>query len=691
MGFLRGIYEKRTDEWAGHNAEFLAGDELPSGHTRAGQKITCENSLQITTVYKCVNKISKTLASLPYNVYQYLPGGGKEKAPDHHLQSVIHTRANRLMTAMDFRRAMQGSYLLWGNAYAQIIRNGLGQIIELWPFMPDRMKVEIIKNRMVYEYTYKNGSTKIFQEKDVWHLRDFSIDGLVGLSKISQERECLGLAKATERFGSKFFGNTAKATGLLRHPNKLSDSARDNLKKSVKEQISGENILGMFVIEEGMEWQQISIPPDDAQFLETRKYQDVDICGIFDISPTKVWILDRATYSNIEHLSIEFVTDTLLSDIIYWEQKADYELLPEGDRGKYFTKHVLDGLLRGDTTARGEFYSKMFNNASLSPNDIRELEDKNPYKGGEKYYVPLNMIPVESAGKANIIQEKQPDGTERIYYNPQKNIFNELLKDKDVREGYDEFKKSVITPTQTRSIQGRKRLAEVNKRLFEDAVSRIVGMENIAITRAVKKYIIHGMTNDFMEWLNDYYARMPESIEKNMLSIFMAYADAVQIEANQEIGNEPGMTPEYERFVADYEGVYAFNYINSSKNQIGKIVREAKADEDVSGLIIARIDEWREKRPVKEASRQVVESSSAFSKAIYLAAGVMSLKWVAAGSKPCPYCLEMNGRIVGIHSNFVGKGEQLNPEGGTGPMLSYENKSHPPLHGGCECIITAVI
>lgn len=666
MGFLNGIFEKRTDEWAGHDKEFLAGDELPSNYTTAGQKITCENSLQITTVYKCVNKISKTLASLPYNVYQYLPGGGKEKAPDHHLQPVIHTRANRLMTAMEFKRAMKGSYLLWGNAYAQIIRNKLGQVIELWPFMPDRMKVERIKGKMIYEYTMSDGSRKIFQEQDVWHLKDFSVDGLLGLSKITQAREGLGLTKATEKFGSRFFGNTAKATGLLRHPGKLTPDARDNLRKSVREQISGENVLGMYVIEEGMEWQQISIPPNDAQFLETRNFQAVDICGIFDISPTKIGLLDRATYSNIEHLSIEFATDTILPHAIYWEQKADYELLPESDRDKYFTKHVLEGLLRGDTTARGEFYNKMFMIGAYSQNDIRELEDKNPFDGGDEHYVPLNMIKV---------------GDERPAFQPQPK------KDED-----KSFRNILpITDIQVRSIQGRKRLAEVNKRLFEDAVSRIVGMENIAISRAVKKYITHGMTNDFMEWLTDYYEKMPESIEKNMLSVFMAYADAVQIEANQEIGNEPGMTPEYERFVSDYQNVYAFDYINSSKNQIGKIIREVKADEDVSDLILTRVGEWREKRPIKEASRQIIESSSAFSKAVYLAAGVMSLKWVAAGSKPCPYCIEMDGRIIGIQSNFVGKGEQLNPEGGTGPMLSYQNKSHPPLHGGCECLIIAVI
>lgn len=675
MGFLRGIYEKRADEWAGYDKEFLAGDDLPGNITIAGQKITCENSLQITTVYKCVNKISKTLASLPYNVYQHLPGGGKEKAPDHHLQNVLHTRANRLMTAMDFRRAMQGSYLLWGNAYAQIIRNELGQIIELWPFMPDRMKVERIKGKMIYEYSMSDGSTKVFPDKDVWHLKDFSIDGLIGLSKIKQARESLGLAKATEKFGSRFFGNTAKATGLLKHPNKLSDSARDNIKKSTREQIAGENVLGMFVLEEGMEWQQISIPPDDAQFLGTRGFQDVDICGIFDISPTKIGLLDRATYSNIEHLSIEFATDTILPHAIYWEQKADYELLPESDREKFFTKHVLDGLLRGDTIARGEYYNKMFMLGAYSQNDIRELEDKNPFAGGDKHYVPLNMIPIESAGKAKIIQEEKSDGTKTIKFEP----LNELRIVK------------TITDIQTRSIKGRKQLAEVNKRLFEDAVSRVVGMENIAISRAVKKYITHGMTNDFMEWLTDYYERMPESIEKNMLSVFMAYADAVQIEANQEIGNEPGMTPEYERFVGDYQNVYAFDYINSSKNQIGKIIREVKADENVSDLILTRVGEWREKRPIKEASRQVVESSSAFSKAIYIAAGVMSLRWVAAGSKPCPYCIEMDGRIIGIQSNFIGKGEQLNPEGGTGPMLSYQNKSHPPLHGGCECVIIAVV
>jgi len=666
MGLLARIYEKRSeDEWAGHNKEFLAGDDPPGEYSTAGQKITQENSLQITTVFKCVDKISKTLSTLPLNIYKYLPNGGKEKTPDHHLQYILHVRANPQMTATEFRKTLKGHYLLWGNAYAQIIRNGLGQIIELWPFRPDRMTPKRDNGIITYEYTMNDGQTITFQQKDVWHLRDLSLDGFIGLSRISQARECLGLAKATEKFGSKFFSNAAKATGILEHPGKLTEGARDNIKKSVSEQIAGAKMLGMLILEEGMSWKQIGIPPDDAQFLETRNFQAVDICGLFDVPPNKIGLLDRATYSNIEHLDIEWAKDTILPHAVYWEQKIDSELLPEKDRGKYFSKHNMDGILRGDTLSRGEFYNKMFMIGAYSQNDIRELEDKNPFDGGDEHYVPLNMIKV---------------GDER----PQMPTFTK----KDEKE---EKSFRIITPIQIRSIQGRKRLAEVNKRLFSDAVSRIVGMENIAITRAVKKYIKYGVTNDFVEWLNDYYVKMPESIEKNMLSIFMAYADVVQIEANQEIGNEPQMTPELEKFVADYENVYSFNYINSSKNQINKIIRETPKEDDVSELILARVGEWREKRPEKEAGRQVIESSSAFSKAVYLTAGVMSMKWIAAGIHPCPYCIEMNGRIVGIQGDFINKGEQLNPEGGSGPMLTYQNKSHPPLHDGCECTIIAII
>lgn len=667
MGILARISEKRADKQSYIQA-FLAGDDWPGSMTSSGVYVSEESSLQISTVYKCVDLISKSLATVPLHIYKRTENG-KEPAPFHKVQWLMNMRPNNYMTAIEYRKLLWAHYLLWGNHYALKGYNRINEVVSLTPLSPKGMQVFHVKDKIFYIYTAADGKKYEYTQEQIFHPKDLSIDGLVGLSKIRQQRDGLGLAKSTEAFGAKFFKNGIRPTGVFQHPAKLSDVAYKRLQESIKSQAGGDNQAGALIAEEGMTWQTTNIPPNEAQYIETREFSAVDICGIFNVPPHKIGILDNATYSNIEHQAIEFVVDTLLPQAVYLEQKIAIDLLTEDDREKYYAKHNLDGLLRGDTAARGEYYAKLFNIGAMSPNDIREKEDMNPYDGGEKYFVQLNMIPVEDADKMASMTRPMSDNS------PDDN-------------DDDDEKKSEMKEVEIRSVTNRSRVTKANRRIFEDAIRRIVNREDIAVKRAVDKYLRTGKTSDFRDWLKRYYEDMPPSVEKNMLGVFMTHADMIQYEANSEIGREPGMTPELEQFVRAYSDNYKYSYALSSQRQLEKILDETP-DDLVADAIVARTTEWTQKRPEKEADRQTVEEGNAITKFVFIAGGITAIRWVAVG-KSCPYCEALNGKIIGIENNFIGKNEELDPAGGNGPMKSYENKSHPPLHRGCDCTISSV-
>lgn len=379
------------------------------GSSMAGQTVTERTAMQNTAVYACVRVLAEGLAELPLHVYQFTDDGGKQRAIKHPLYSLLHDAPNPEMTSFIFRETIMNHLLLWGNAYAQIIRNGQGQITGLYPLMPDRMDVNRASNGELY-YTYtqnyddylaKNKSKQVILLSDeVLHIAGLGFDGLIGYSPIAMAKNAIGLSMAAEQYGSTFFKNDATLGGVLEHPNVVKDPER--LRKSWQSQFSGSNNHSIAVLEEGMTFHQLSIPPDQAQFLDTRKFQLDEIARIFRVPPHMVGDLDRSTFSNIEQQSLEFVKYTLNPWCIRWEQAMCQQLLSPTDQRKYFIKFNVDGLLRGDYESRMNGYAIGRQNGWLSANDIRELEDLNRIptaEGGDEYLVNGNMLPLNQAGK----------------------------------------------------------------------------------------------------------------------------------------------------------------------------------------------------------------------------------------------------------------------------------------------------
>lgn len=379
------------------------------GRTTSGKNVDERSAMQVTTVYACVRILAEAVAGLPLHTYRYLSGGAKEKALDHPLYYLLHDEPNPEMTSFVFRETLMSHLLLWGNAYAQIIRNGKGQITALYPLMPNRMTVDRTSNGKIY-YTYlvndsdnptlKAQGQVYLRKEDIFHIPGLGFDGLVGYSPISMAKNAIGMALATEEYGAKFFENGASPSGVLEHPGTIKDP--DRLRESWNSLFKGSgNSHKVAVLEEGLSFKPIAISPNEAQFLETRKFQIDEIARIFRVPPHMVGDLERASFSNIEEQSLEFVKYTLNPWVTRWEQSIHRSLFLESEKREYFVKFNVDGLLRGDYQSRMNGYAVGIQNGFMSPNDIRSLENMDLIPdelGGNLYLINGAMTKLQDAG-----------------------------------------------------------------------------------------------------------------------------------------------------------------------------------------------------------------------------------------------------------------------------------------------------
>jgi HK97 family phage portal protein len=379
------------------------------GGTSSGKTVNERTAMQTTAVYACVRILAEAIAGLPLHVYRYKEDGGKEKALTHPLYYLLHDEPNPEMTSFVFRETLMSHLLLWGNAYAQIIRDGSGRVLALYPLLPNKMTVDRAPNGELF-YTYRRDSDEsrvnpkagliYLRSDEVLHIPGLGFDGLIGYSPIAMAKNAIGIAIACEEYGASFFANGANPGGVLEHPGVLKDPAKVRESWNAVYQGSA-NAHRIAVLEEGMKFQPIGIPPEQAQFLETRKFQINEIARIFRVPPHMVGDLERSSFSNIEQQSLEFVKYTLDPWVVRWEQAIQKALLLPSEKRTYFVKFNVDGLLRGDYASRMNGYAVARQNGWMSANDIRELEDMNRIPaelGGDLYLVNGNMTRLADAG-----------------------------------------------------------------------------------------------------------------------------------------------------------------------------------------------------------------------------------------------------------------------------------------------------
>lgn len=388
------------------------------GSSTAGKPVNARTAIQVSTVYACVRVIAETVASLPLHLYQETESGSG-KAQKHTLYRLLHDEPNEEMTSFVFRETLLGHLLLWGNAYCQIVRNGRGQVIALYPLLPDRMTVDRDgKGNLTYAYSTTEGRVVLVPSYNILHIPGMGFDGVVGYSPVAMERNAIGLGMAAEEYGSRFFSNGATPSGVLTHPNTVKNPGA--LRQSWNAAYGGTSNSGrVAILEEGLKFERISMPNNEAQFLETRKFQVSEICRIFRVPPHLVGDLEHATFSNIEHQSISFGMHTIRPWLVRIEQSMNRALLSDSEKGRFFVRFNMDGLLRGAYKERMEGYAIARQNGWLSANDIRELENMNPIsteEGGGAYMVNGNMIPINQAlqgGKEETVEKVLELGAKR--------------------------------------------------------------------------------------------------------------------------------------------------------------------------------------------------------------------------------------------------------------------------------------
>lgn len=699
LGIISQLLERRTHP----SQQSLAAIFGLNSNTYAGVAVTEETAMSYSAVYAAVRLLSWTTAMLPLLTYRRRPGGGKDRATEMAIYPLLKEESNPEMTAFDFRSTLMSHAVGRGNGYAEIEWSNAGVPLALWPLNPAKMEPTRTKGELRYLYTLPDGTTANLPSWRIHHVRGLGNNGIIGFSPIRLAMQAIGLGLATEEYGSRLFSNGAKPGGLVKHPGKLSDAAYERIKKSWNAEQQGlSNAHRTRILEEGMSFENIGVAPEEAQFLETRKFQINEIARWFNVPPHMIADLDKATFSNIEEMGIGFVIYSLGPWLTNVEQALQRDLLTPTEKRTVFIEHLVDALLRGRIIERYQAYQTAIMSGIMSPNEARDRENMNPYDGGDAFLQPLNMAPMGSpadgASASSAAGKRSADHGARCMCSACRAATHEPEclcptcrsvgkradgdEDDDTAEGEsDETKKRR---------RSKQKLARDYFPLYQDVARRVVRREVADVRRAVKKSLRKRSIADFREWLDTFYAEFADVLMEAFGPIMATYAAQVATATADELGkDDPGVTDELRAFIDRYLANMAEGYTASSRNQLEAILTDAEAEgNDAADAIEERLDGWAETRPNKVADRQAVEAGNALAVSLYGSFGVRRLLWAASG-KSCPFCQRLSGSTIAIESYFLQKGDTVAGDPGQTPLRVRSNMRHSPLHGGCDCAVVA--
>lgn len=653
--------EKWVEEW------FAGGSA-----TASGVWVSEETALHYAPFFAGVRVIAEDVASLPLITYERL-ARGKRRATEHPLYPLLHDQPNPYMTSVGLRETLQGHALTWGDGYGYNVRNGAGDVVEIWPLRPDRTTPEVTRTgpgqlTLMYRYSDEvNGIHRMLHPDEVLHIKGLGGDGIRGYSVIGMARQSLGLGVAAEQYGARLFANGSRPSGVLRTPLRLSPEASKRLRDDWENMHRGlDQAHRVAILEEGLEWQTIGIPPEDAQFLETRKFQVTEMARWLRLPPHKLADLDRATFSNIEHQAIDYVTSALRIWLVRWEQAILARLFTEPERARFFAEHLVDALLRGDTKSRYEAYAIGRNWGWLSADDVSELENKNPLPDGrgEVYLIPLNMKPAptpeEAAAPAPAPKPPPPEPAED--------------PDGDPVEDPDEPRR-----LRARGIESRRAIAAVYAEQLLAADGTLAELEQVKAGQLAEALAAGGSLSTFLAELEQLYdGEIRQTTIDAWLPIFLEFAAAIAADAAGDVGYEDPV--DLQAWVQAYVTSHVGYRIASELGQLTALA----AIEDAAAAILERLAAWVTDRPGRIARWQANQLPNAAAREVWKTAGVTSLQWVTFGSSDCPFCAALDGEVVGIDDSFAVAGSTL----GLGEQLKISRDvHHPPLHPGCDCQI----
>lgn len=380
-----------------HPRDPALADWLGGAMTAAGVSVTADSAMRIAAVYSCIRVLSETLAGLPLIVYRRKKGGGKERATDHWLYPLLHNAPNGWMTSFAWREMGMAHLCLRGVALSRIIGDKRGRR-QLVPMHPDRVRTVLLDSgKLAYEYQQQNGGFITLLQEEVLRIPFMTLDGVKPVTPIQAQRETLGASMAAQDYGARFWANDARPTGgwVEMEGDFKNDASSKSFREKWQKAMTGENRHKTVFLPKGMKYNPLSLTMEDAQFLETRKFQRSEIAGIYRVPPHMIGDLERATFSNVEQQSIDFVVYSMQPWLSRWEQELSRGLLSEAEQEDYFVEFLVDGLLRGDATARANYFRTAVLTGWMNRNEVREIENMNRADGLDEYLTPLNMTPAD--------------------------------------------------------------------------------------------------------------------------------------------------------------------------------------------------------------------------------------------------------------------------------------------------------
>lgn len=664
MGGFDALESRAVAKWPPGPTDDFWYRGIPS-LTSSGTVVSPDQSLSLTTVWRAVDLVAGTIATLPLNTYERRPDGkGRDLARSHEVFNLLRWQPNQWQTANKFFYMQQAHKMLRGNCFSKIVRDSLGTPLSIVPWNPDRVKIKMKNGMLVYELEATNRQPEEVRAEDMWHVTGLSLDGIVGVSPITVMAESVGAAMASRSYGANFFGNASRPSGIITHPGKVTKEAEQMLISSWHRAYGGGNMHGAAVLGDGLEWKPMAVTNEEAQFIATRRFDVMEIARLFGVPPHLLMEMEQATFSNIEQQSREFVQYSLVGHLVSWQQTAKSVLLAGED--DVFVEFLLAALLRGDMATRAAANQIRFQNGTLSANEWRASENDNPIDdpSGDTYWVTVNAMPMDQAAEGlTPMNDVPPDEDDRAL--DLRYLIGQGLEDR------------TLTDLQIRSVAGRHRQLISFRRLMLSAGQRVVDRE-VNQLRRIKASSEAGLKKS----IRAFYKTFPAAVSKLLHPTLRAYSEQIFAAASTEIGSDQKFGAAAQTFVKEYSNNVGLRHSLSSEGQLLALVDEAEDFEGAERDIDKRLDEWSEGRANKIADRESTQANGAVSRFAYISAGITILRWVAVG-KNCPICNKLNGRKVGVEEEFAGKGDKV------ATLTVRRGIGHPPAHGGCDCMVVA--
>jgi len=669
MGILTSAFERRALQTSSVNnpMAWLSG-MFGGSQTASGIAVDENVAMTLSAVWACVRLIAGTVASQPWQVFERLGNGDRRIAYNHYLYPILHSKSNDRQAAFNYRETAIAHLLLWGNSYSYKATTNGGHLTQLIPLHPASVEVEqeAIDAPMTFIYS-SGGKRRRFTSEEIFFIPGLAYDGIKGKSPIRAQHESIGTALAMQEFTAKFFANGAQESGVFKHPGELSPEAYARLRTSIENRYSGsDNAWKPMLLEEGLDWTKTLIPPEDAQLLESRRFQGVEeIARIYGVPLHLINETTKATSwgSGIEQLNIGFATHTIRHWNIRIEQAAQIQLFVGNDQKKYFSELQIDSLLQGDIKTQSDYFSTAITKGWMTRNEVRRLKNLDALP---ELDAPLQELNLGEAGAEPVPQMMRHDHV-----------------DHEVRAKIE---------TRISGGKTRQNIQKEHRPSIASVMDRVIKRERADIMREAKKQLTARSISNLEKFIDQFYTDHEEYTRSQIEAVFRALAGAIGAVAAPEGGGEWQWTDELEEWLAGYVERFAFQHSNYGRAQLLQLLDDVEPEDDPLEILQTRLDEWVDgrddaiPRADKIAGAESTTLGQKFSRTVFATVGVTMLVWRAIGDA-CPYCLGLDGTVVGIEQNFVEANSNFQPSGADSPMSPSSNVFEPPLHAGCECVV----